>query len=56
MIKDLINIAPEEIKESANRSVENDNTKIMYLQNTGSNEHQWNCSDILCWINQDIDD
>ncbi len=56
MVRDLVNITSEEIKESAKHSIEDNNIKIMYLQNNGSDKHRWNKSDILRWIEEDIDD
>lgn len=56
MIKDLVNITFEEIEESASRSVESDNTIIMYLQNTGDKEYKWDVSDISVWLDEDLDD
>ena len=40
MIKDLVNITLEEIKESSANSIKSDNSVVMYLQNTGSKEHK----------------
>ena len=56
MIKDLVNITLEEIKESSANSIKSDNSVVMYLQNTGSKEHKWSSTDINVWIHEDIDD
>lgn len=56
MVKDLVNITAEEIKESSEHSTESNNIKITYLQNNGSNQHRWKETDILRWIEEDIDD
>ncbi len=56
MVKDLVNITAEEIEKSSAHSVEDNNIKITYLQNNGSDQHRWKDSDILCWIEEDIDD
>lgn len=56
MIRDLINITQEEIDASAAKSIEEDGTLIMYLQNNGKGAHKPNSNDIDVWINEDIDD
>lgn len=56
MIRDLINITQEEINVSAKKSVESDNTLVMYLQNNGKGAHKLDSDDMNVWINEDIDD
>lgn len=56
MIKDLVKITAKEIEASAKLSIEDNRTLIMYLQNTGTQEHIWNNADISSWINEDLDD
>lgn len=55
MIKDLVSISQDEIKESASQ-VLNDKIKIAYLEDSISNEHDWSEYDISKWIEEDLDD
>ena len=56
MVKDLVNITEEDIELSVKRSVEPCNIKIMYLQNSGTDEYQWQPENILKWVDEDMDE
>lgn len=56
MIRDLINVTLEEINTSAEKSVESDNTVVMYLHNNGDRSHRLSSKDIDVWLEEDIDD
>lgn len=56
MIRDLVNITREEIRESVSNCVVPDNTVVMYLHNCGDRNHKMNSKDIDAWLEEDIDD
>ncbi len=56
MVKDLISISSDEIELSAERSVQKDNTTVIYLHNNGDPEYELKKEDMDVWIKEDIDD
>lgn len=56
MLMNLVTVTPEYIDERANRCVEETNSLIMHLQNSGDKAHKWNGNDINVWLYDDIDE
>ena len=56
MVVDLVSISYEDIEISANNSVEEANSLIIYLQNNGDKNHCWSNDKFSFIIEEDIDD
>lgn len=56
MIVDLVSVSYEDIEISANKSVEETSSLIVYLQNNGDKNHLWSNDKFSSIIGEDIDD
>lgn len=56
MIIDLVSVSYEDIEISANRSIEETSSLIVYLQNNGDTNHLWSNEKFFSIIGEDIDD
>ena len=56
MLTNLVTVTPEHIDESASRAVEEKNSVVMHLQNSGDKAHRWKNADINVWLCDDIDE
>lgn len=56
MLRNLVTVTSEQIEESVNKCVEERNSLIIYLQNSGDKTHRWNEKDINVWLYDDIDE
>ena len=56
MIVDLVSVTYDEIEISANNSVKETDSLIVYLQNNGDKNHLWSNDKFFPIIGEDIDD
>ncbi len=56
MIKNLVLVSDDEIKESAEHSINSSEPHIMYFHNNGTGEYWLTMDDLKAYIYEDIDE